>query len=126
MRQGHVINPGDQWVGAVLREARLQAGYTQYALATRLGWSPDTLASYETGRRGLRAAQLVEVAQALGLPPTALLSDDPQIVAVLRQLGTSTELWGQVRLFLEALEAHGKAAGGASRGEGGVIQPVGE
>jgi hypothetical protein len=57
------------------------------------------------GRRGLRAAQLVEVAQALGLPPTALLSDDPQIVAVLRQLGTRIERWGQVRLFLDALDA---------------------
>jgi uncharacterized protein len=105
MRQGRVIDIGDQQAGALLREARLRAGLTQHELALRLGWSPDTLASYETGRRGLRVAQLMELGVALGLPPAALLLDLPEAAEVLRHLGNSRERWAQVRLFLEALSA---------------------
>lgn len=107
MRQGQVIDQGDQQVGALLREARLRAGLTQHELATRLAWSPDTLASYETGRRGLRVAQLLEVARALDLPPAALLLSEAQEVTVLRRLGANAERWGQVLLFLDALEQEG-------------------
>jgi transcriptional regulator with XRE-family HTH domain len=103
MRQGQIVDTGDQQAGALLREARLRAGLTQHELALRLGWSPDTLASYEIGRRGLRAAQLIEVAGALSLPPAALLIDIPEATEVLRRLGDSRERWGQVRLFLDAL-----------------------
>lgn len=106
MRQGRVVDTGDQRAGALLREARLRAGLTQYELAMRLDWSPDTLASYETGRRGLRAAQLIEVAAALGLPPAAMLIDLPEATEVLRRLGDSPERWAQVRLFLDALAEH--------------------
>lgn len=103
MRQGRVVDSGDQQAGSLLREARLRAGLTQHELALRVGWSPDTLANYETGRRGLRAAQLIEVASALGVPPAALLLDVPEAGEVLRRLGDSRKRWGQVRLFLEAL-----------------------
>ena len=104
MRQGQVITPEDQQVGGLLREARLRAGLTQHELAARLGWSPDTLASYETGRRGLRVAQLLEVARTLDVPPAALLVTDPQAITVLQRLGSISERWGQVLLFLEALD----------------------
>jgi transcriptional regulator with XRE-family HTH domain len=104
MRQGQVITPEDQQVGGLLREARLRTGLTQHELAARLGWSPDTLASYETGRRGLRVAQLLEVARALDVPPATLLVTDPQAITVLQRLGSNSERWGQVLLFLEALE----------------------
>jgi transcriptional regulator with XRE-family HTH domain len=104
MRQGTTIDAGDQQVGALLREARLRAGLTQHELAARLGWSPGALASYETGRRGLRVAQLFVLAAALGVPPAALLIEEPQAAGVLRRLGASAERWGQVGLFLDALE----------------------
>ena len=104
MRQGQTIDAGDQRVGSALREARLAASLTQQELATRLGWSPDTLANYETGRRGLRAAQIAEVARALNLPAAALLLDVPQATAVLRRLGNDPERWSQVALFLDALD----------------------
>jgi transcriptional regulator with XRE-family HTH domain len=73
-------------------------------LAARLDWSPATLASYETGRRGLRVAQLSDVAKALHLPPAALLTTEDHAVDVLRRLNTDVERWGQVSLFLDALE----------------------
>lgn len=104
MRQGQNIDGGNQRAGALLREARLRAGLTQHELAARLGWSPDTYASYETGRRGLRVAQLFEVAAALAVPPAALLIEEPQAADVLRRLGANAERWGQARLFLEAVE----------------------
>jgi transcriptional regulator with XRE-family HTH domain len=105
MRQGQVIHTGDQEAGALLREARLRALLTQHELAARLGWSPDTLASYETGRRGLRLAQLFEVARALDVPAAALLTSDPQAISVLQRLGSDAERWAQVALFLDALDA---------------------
>ncbi len=104
MRQGQTIDPGDQRAGALLREARLRAGLTQQELADLLGWSPDTLASYEIGRRGLRVAHLFAVAEALNLPPAALLLTEPQAPEVLRRLGANAERWGQTRLFLESLD----------------------
>jgi transcriptional regulator with XRE-family HTH domain len=104
VRQGQAIDTKNQQVGQALRDARLGAGLTQQELATRLGWSPDTLASYETGRRGLRAAQLAEVARALNIPTAALFLAAPQAAAVLRSLGDSPERWAQVALFLEALD----------------------
>lgn len=105
MRQGQIINAGDQKIGSALREARLAASMTQHELAARLGWSPDTLASYETGRRGLRAAQLAEVASALNIPTAALLLDVPQAAAVLHHMGSDPERWAQVALFLNALDS---------------------
>lgn len=105
MREGQVIHTGDQEAGSLLREARLRAGLTQHELATRLGWSPDTLASYETGRRGLRVAQLFEIAQTLELPPSALLATDPQAIRVMQRLGSDAERWAQVALFLDALDS---------------------
>jgi transcriptional regulator with XRE-family HTH domain len=104
MRQGRIVDSDDQQVGAIVREARLGARLTQHELARRLGWSPDTLANYETGRRGLRAAQLLKVAAALGVPPAALLLAAPQAAEVLRRLGDDAERWAQVRLFLDALD----------------------
>lgn len=111
MRQGRIVDSGDQQAGALLREARLRAGLTQHELALRVGWSPDTLASYETGRRGLRAAQLLEVASALGVPPASLLVDVPEATEVLRRLGDKRERWSQVRLFLDALTEPDTAVG---------------
>ena len=104
MRQGHVIDDGDQRAGALLREARLRVGLTQQELATRLGWSADTLASYETGRRGLRVAHLFELATVLALPPAALFIDEVRAGEVLHRL-SSAERWAQVSLFLDALDS---------------------
>jgi transcriptional regulator with XRE-family HTH domain len=104
VRQGQTINPGDQWIGNTLREARLAASLTQQELARRLGWSPDTLASYETGRRGLRASQLAEIAKVLDLPAAALLLDVREAASVLQRLGDNVERWNQVALFLDALD----------------------
>lgn len=68
------------------------------------GWSPATLASYEAGRRGLRVAQLFDVGKVLNLPPAVLLVTATKAVEVLRRLDTDVERWGQVSLFLNALD----------------------
>ena len=118
MRQGRIVDSGDQQAGAFLREARLRAGLTQHELALRVGWSPDTLANYETGRRGLRAAQLFEVASALGVPPASLLIDIPEAAEVLRRLGDRRERWSQARLFLDALIEGDMSVDGQGRPQG--------
>jgi hypothetical protein len=47
---------------------------------------------------------LFAVAEALNLPPAALLLIEPQAPEVLRRLGANAERWGQTRLFLESLD----------------------
>jgi putative transcriptional regulator len=60
-------------LGATIREARLDAGYTQDELARTLGVQPATVARYELGLRTPSVESLLTIAQTLGLPITALI-----------------------------------------------------
>ena len=55
-------------VGALLRQARLEAGKTQKELAQLLGCSPKRISDYEYGERPIPLAELEVLAHALGRP----------------------------------------------------------
>lgn len=90
-------------IGRRLAAARQGAGLSMRQLAERLGWPHTTLGNYESGRRALPVARLLEIAQALGRSPAALLLDPPEAAAVADQLAGNVELSIQVAYFLETL-----------------------
>ncbi|WP_420847428.1 helix-turn-helix domain-containing protein [Microbacterium azadirachtae] len=64
-------------VGAAVREARIQAGLTQEALALESGVTRNMLIHVEHGTRGVSFERLYDLAGALGIAPSRLLPDDP-------------------------------------------------
>jgi transcriptional regulator with XRE-family HTH domain len=63
----------DARLGAALREARLNAGYTQEEIARVLRVTPATIARYELGVRHLSASMLLQIATALDIPLSRLV-----------------------------------------------------
>lgn len=58
----------DAALGAVIRAARIEAGWTQDRLATAIGYANrSSITRIEAGERKLLAVELVEVARCLGL-----------------------------------------------------------
>ena len=62
----------DVAVGARTRELRIRAGLTQTGLAKALGVSFQQVQKYERGFNRMGASRLIQVAQALNVPVTAL------------------------------------------------------
>jgi transcriptional regulator with XRE-family HTH domain len=91
-------------VGRRIAAARRRAGLTQAAFAERLGWPRDTLIHFEHGRRALTVDRLKAVAAALGLPPAALLVDDPLLSQLIARLVDEPELRAQVEFFVRTLD----------------------
>lgn len=60
---------------AVLKAARKRAGVTQIELAERLGNTQTFVSKCERGERRIDAVELVEFAEALGVPPQELLGE---------------------------------------------------
>ena len=56
----------DTAIGAAIRAARFSRGLTQGDLATHLGVTRATVASYETGRRKITAETLIQIARLCG------------------------------------------------------------
>jgi len=65
---------GDAVVGRNIRVHRLARRMSQSALACQIGVSFQQLQKYESGANRVGAARLVRVADALGVPATALLA----------------------------------------------------
>jgi transcriptional regulator with XRE-family HTH domain len=63
----------DARLGAALREARLNAGYTQEEIARVLRVTPATIARYELGVRHLSASMLLQIATALDISLSRLV-----------------------------------------------------
>lgn len=57
----------------MLADARKTAGLTQAALAARLRKPQSFVSKYETGERRLDLVEFLDVAQAIGIEPTALV-----------------------------------------------------
>ena len=94
----------DKQIGQRLQEARIKAGLTLRALATKIGMDHSTLSSYETGRRSLSIPRLIEIAQALGHSPASFLVATPEAAVVVDYIDGDAERCLQVGLFLEALD----------------------
>jgi transcriptional regulator with XRE-family HTH domain len=94
----------DRWVGQRLAAARKAAGLTVRQLAERLGW-PDhsRLTSYETGRRAVSVVTLMEIAQALGQAPAALLVESPEEAEIITQVAGNRERAQQLTYLIQLL-----------------------
>ena len=68
-------NPDYQLLLAVLKAARKRAGVSQIDLAERLGNTQTFVSKCERGERRIDAVELVEFAEALGVPPLGLLGE---------------------------------------------------
>ena len=55
-------------IGALVRQARLEADLDQDELADLLGWTTDEVEAYELGRRSIPVTQLETLARSLELP----------------------------------------------------------
>jgi len=66
-------NPIDILVGQNIRIQRLASDMSQTALAARLGVTFQQLQKYEKGINRVGSGRLVSIAEALGVPVTALL-----------------------------------------------------
>lgn len=57
----------------LIRQERLAAGMTQEELAEKLDTSAVTIGRYETGDRQVNVSRLIQIAEALGIPPARLI-----------------------------------------------------
>jgi transcriptional regulator with XRE-family HTH domain len=98
------LNPYDVQFGQRLARARQAAGLTLQELAERVGWHISTLHNYESGRRPLKIAQLVQLAAALNRSPAAFLAASDDAIPIIEQIDASAERREQVALFLSHLK----------------------
>lgn len=68
-------NSDYQLLLTVLKAARKRAGVSQVELAERLGNTQTFVSKCERGERRIDAVELVEFAEALGVPPQGLLAE---------------------------------------------------
>ena len=68
-------NPDYRLLLTVLKSARKRAGVSQVDLAERLGNTQTFVSKCERGERRIDAVELVEFAEALGVPPLGLLGE---------------------------------------------------
>ena len=90
--------------GARLREAREKRGITQEELVEFLGKKTiAAISQYETGKRGMSAVDLPELAQALEVPITYffqdVLSEDDLDTALLEWFHTLPDVESKRRVF---------------------------
>lgn len=68
-------NSDYQLLLSILRTTRKRVGVSQVELAERLGNTQTFVSKCERGERRIDAVELVEFAEALGVPPIDLLSE---------------------------------------------------
>lgn len=62
-------------IGARIKQARLEAGFSQQGFAKRLGLDPNNLARIEAGKseRGMKVARLVQISRLLACSVESLI-----------------------------------------------------
>jgi transcriptional regulator with XRE-family HTH domain len=90
-------------LGTAMRDARLDAGYTQEELARALHVTPATIARYELGIRRVSVSTLLQIAHALGQPLSQLVPGANQLEAGY-ELGPDTPLRQAVRTVVKVME----------------------
>lgn len=117
----------DEWLGANMRAIRERRGMSQAELARRMSengqaWHQSTVARAEAGRQAVRAGELKELAQILGVTVDRLLWLGPEVNAVGlvdRAAGILRESWNEVADATARLQA---ARDGAKRTIGEFAQ----
>lgn len=92
-------------VGERIRVLRRARAMSAQELADALGWPLDTLVNYEYGRRPIPLDRLAAVAEALAVPPAALLIANPATADLVGRLVADPSLAHEVAFFLDALAA---------------------
>lgn len=63
-------------IGSLIKQARLQKGYTQEALAKMVGVQKSAVAKWENGRVSeIKRSNIGSLSEALGIDPVLLVSD---------------------------------------------------
>lgn len=68
-------NPDYQLLLGVLRTVRKRLGVSQITLAERLGNTQTSVSKCERGERRVDVVELIEIAEALGVPPLELIEE---------------------------------------------------
>src|SRR6266436_10339656 len=68
------LDPALQLLGATIRQYRQQRGFTQRALAARIGMLDRYLSKIELGRHNIAVLALLRLAHALAIPAACLLA----------------------------------------------------
>lgn len=99
-------------VGQRVRSLRTTAGLTQSALAQRVGLTRTSITNIERGRQQFSLHILYDLADALAVPPTALLSPPPaeQEIAIDERL--PADLSSDERRWIRRLVERGDTARG--------------
>jgi transcriptional regulator with XRE-family HTH domain len=71
-------NPIDVHVGLRIRQRRILLGMTQERLGAAVGLSFQMVQKYEVGINGISASRLVELANALDVPPSLFFEGRPR------------------------------------------------
>ena len=87
-------------IGAAVRKRRDAIGMTQKALAERTGLSRTSITNIERGGQALLVHQLLELAKALRVTPTALLP----VTISKEDANQPQELSGEFKALLDRLE----------------------
>lgn len=69
-----IYTPRHEALRKFLRLERMKAELTQAQLAERLGWDQTTVSHIETGAKRVTAIELIQLGQALGFNPGAILN----------------------------------------------------
>lgn len=90
-----VVNDGQRWLGTRIRELRERVGIQSQELAESLGIDPSAMSNIERGKRGVKAHELAQIAQVLGVSPLAILDESSLVsrlpVAPRAELGLRVE-----------------------------------
>ena len=93
-----------QRIGRRIAQARRQANLTQAEVAAHLGWTRDSYAHYEYGRRAPQLDRLAAIAATLGVPLAALVTDDEALAAIITRIAARRDLASHVAFFLDTLD----------------------
>lgn len=77
-----VIRPVDGHVGALVRQRRLEVGMSQEKLGDAIGLTFQQVQKYEKGTNRIGSSRLMQIANALGVPPTYFFEGAPTAVRV--------------------------------------------
>lgn len=71
----------DEKIGALLRHRRGELGWSQQALAAKLGLTFQQVQKYEKGTNQLSVARLLQICQVMGAPTSYFLKPDAALPA---------------------------------------------
>jgi transcriptional regulator with XRE-family HTH domain len=92
MRGKRSTGPVDANVGQAIRAYRLSKGLSQTALAEKIGLSFQQIQKYEKGVNRVAAGRLMQIAEALDVPLSALFDGVQQAVGKATQAGSPLAL----------------------------------